>query len=339
MNTIKVNMLSIADVIKGQGVETAYNELTGLLDKYGKDDIDFVKNKGLNYDIMHMHTVNPISYIKQRLTKGTTLTYVHFMPNSLEGTLKLPKFCLKVYSWWVKKCYLKSDYLVVVNPEYIQDMVDMGYDRNKIFYIPNIVSSDKFKVFSKKENLNYRRKYGYSKDDFIVICVGQLHKAKGVLDFIEIAKNNPDIKFIWVGGFNFGPLMEGYKKIKEVYNNPYPNLRFTGIVDRSEVNTLLNISDVFFLPSYYESFGLVVLEAAFTNKPIVLRDLEIYRSIYNDNYLCGKNNKEFIKLIRLLKDDKKIYNKYVNCSKKIKVMYNEKSIYNKWKKLYSSIKR
>ena len=39
------------------------------------------------------------------------------------------------------------------------------------------------------------------------------------------------------------------------------------------------------------------------------------------------------------KDDKKIYNKYVNCSKKIKVMYNEKSIYNKWKKLYSSIKR
>ena len=133
--------------------------------------------------------------------------------------------------------------------------------------------------------------------------------------------------------------MEGYKKIKEVYNNPYPNLRFTGIVDRSEVNTLLNISDVFFLPSYYESFGLVVLEAAFTNKPIVLRDLEIYRSIYNDNYLCGKNNKEFIKLIRLLKDDKKIYNKYVNCSKKIRVMYNEKSIYNKWKKLYSSIKR
>ena len=29
MNKIKVNMLSIADVIKGQGVETAYNELTG----------------------------------------------------------------------------------------------------------------------------------------------------------------------------------------------------------------------------------------------------------------------------------------------------------------------
>ena len=60
MNKIKVNMLSIADAVKGQGVETACNELTGLLDKYGKDDIDFVKNKGLNYDIMHMHTVNPI---------------------------------------------------------------------------------------------------------------------------------------------------------------------------------------------------------------------------------------------------------------------------------------
>ena len=54
MKKLTVNMLSIANTVKGQGVETAYNELTNLLDKYGKDDIKYVVNKGLGYDVMHI---------------------------------------------------------------------------------------------------------------------------------------------------------------------------------------------------------------------------------------------------------------------------------------------
>ena len=42
MRKITVNMLSIADSVKGQGVETAYNELIALLKKYGKDDLEIV---------------------------------------------------------------------------------------------------------------------------------------------------------------------------------------------------------------------------------------------------------------------------------------------------------
>ena len=85
---------------------------------------------------------------------------------------------------------------------------------------------------------------------FIVVSIGQLHKGKGVLDFIKLAKENQDIKFLWIGGFNFGKCMDGYKEIKKVYDNPYPNIKFTGVIDRDEVNILTNIADVFFLPSY-----------------------------------------------------------------------------------------
>ena len=42
------------------------------------------------------------------------------------------------------------------------------------------------------------------------------------------------------------------------------------------------MSDVFFLPSYYESFGLVTLEASMTEKPIILRD-----SRYNQQLAKG----------------------------------------------------
>ena len=143
MKKISINMLSIADAVKGHGVETAYNELTSLLNKYGKDDLEIVFNKGIHADILHLHTPDPVSFFKQRLTKNTTLTYVHFLPNTLEGAIKIPKAFMDIYAWWVKKIYLKSDYLVVVNPTYIDEMIKLGVAKEKIFYIPNIVSSDK----------------------------------------------------------------------------------------------------------------------------------------------------------------------------------------------------
>lgn len=336
---ISVNMLSIADTVKGQGVETAYNELIKLLNKYGKDDIEVVKNKGLNYDILHLHTSNPMGYIKQRLSKHTSLTYVHYMPNTLNGALRLPKIVLNVYAWWTKRCYLKSDYLVVVNPTYVDELVKMGYRKDHIFYIPNFVSKDNFYKLNKKDILKYRKKYGFKENDFVVISVGQLHKGKGVLDFFEVAKNNPDIEFLWVGGFSFGKLMEGYDKIKKVYDNPPKNIHFTGIVDRSEVNILCNISDIFFLPSHYESFALVALEAAHTEKPLVLRNLDTYENIYYDNYYKCSTNKEFSDAIKKLKNDKKIYEEYVEKSKNLKKLYDEELIYKKWLDLYRKISK
>lgn len=337
MGKISVNMLSVADIVKGHGVETAYNELVHLLEKYGKNDLNIVKNKGEDYDVLHLHTVDPVGYIKQKMTKSTTLTSVHFLPNTLDGALKIPRVFSNIYAWWVKKIYLDSDYLVVVNPNYVDEISKLGVDKSKIFYIPNVVSNDSFYVISEKDKDRFRKKYGYKKDDFIVVSVGQLHKGKGVLDFIKVAKENPDIKFLWVGGFNFGNVMEGYDEIKEVYDNPPKNLRFTGIVDRKEVNILCNISDVFFLPSYYESFALVALEASHTEKPIILRKLDTYKKIYYDNVLYGKNNEEFIKYIRMLKEDKKFYNNAVKMTKKINKMYTEKEIYKKWLKLYKTI--
>ena len=339
MRKISINMLSIADKIKGQGVETAYNELISILNKYGKKDLEIVKNKGLKYNILHMHTVDLMSYIKQRLSKGISLTYVHFLPNTLYGALRMPKLFLNVYSWWVKKCYLKSDYLVVVNPSYKEEMIKLGFNKNKIFYIPNIVSSSIFNVLDNDLKKKYRKKYNYSEEDFIVISVGQLHKAKGVIDFIKVAKENPDIKFIWVGGFSFGKFMEGYKEIKKVYDNPPKNLKFTGVIDRCEINILCNISNIFFSPSYYESFGLVILEAANTETPLLLRNLDTYKEIYYDNYLKGNNNKEFTNIIRNLKDDKKLYNEYKSKSRNIKKIYNEEVIYKKWLKLYKNINK
>ena len=329
-------MKKIADTVKGQGVDTAYNELIDLLNKYDSNDLEIVKNKGIHYDIQFMHTVNPISYFKQRISKGKSLTYVHFLPDSLDGAIKIPKLFIKIYNWWVKKCYLKSDYLVVVNPSYIEEMKKLGY-KKEAFYIPNYVSSEWFYPYKINKKTKLKKQYGYKENDFIVVSTGQLHKGKGVLDFIELAKENPDIQFLWIGGFNFGKYMEGYNEIKEIYDNPFPNLKFTGVIDRKEVNTYLNISDVFFLPSYYESFSLATLEAAHVEKPIILRNIDTYKDIYKENVLYGNNNEEFIKDIRELKDNKSKYQQYAMKTKKIKDTFSDEKIFKMWITLFKKI--
>jgi 1,2-diacylglycerol-3-alpha-glucose alpha-1,2-galactosyltransferase len=261
------------------------------------------------------------------------------MPDTLDGILRIPKVFRNFYAWWIKKSYMKSDYLVVVNPISIEKLSKMGYPKEKIFYVPNFVSNKTFYNMTNNDIKMNRRKYGYKDDDFIAIGVGQLHKGKGVLDFIKCAKENPDIKFIWVGGFPFGKLMEGYNEIKKVYDNPPENLRFTGIVPHEEVNALCNISDIFFFPSFCENFPLVVIEASNTGKPLLLRSIEEYEGIYFDKYLKGNSVDEFNKLLRKLKTDKKLYKQYQKYSKDLANYYSEDNICKMWIDLYKKISK
>ena len=68
-NKIKINMLSMADSVDGQGVGSAYLELMKLLKEDGMDDFEIYLNKGTKYDILHAHTVEPRNYIKMKFSK------------------------------------------------------------------------------------------------------------------------------------------------------------------------------------------------------------------------------------------------------------------------------
>ena len=93
-------MLSSADKVAGQGVGSAYLELIKLLREDGKDYFDVYINKGTKFDILHAHTVDPINYIKLKMTKGKKVVYVHFLPTTLDGSIKLPKlFSLFIFEF------------------------------------------------------------------------------------------------------------------------------------------------------------------------------------------------------------------------------------------------
>lgn len=333
---IKINMLSSADKVSGQGVGSAYIEQVSLI-KEMNNIFDVTINGGIKYDIMHHHTVDPINYLKMILTKGINVAYVHFLPDTLDGSIKLPKIFFGIFKKYVTSFYKKADHLVVVNPIFKHDLIKFGIDKNKITYIPNYVSKEEFYCKNKKEIEQIKKEYNIPKDKFIVLGVGQVQTRKGVKDFIEVAKQNPDLYFVWCGGFSFGRITDGYSELKQIWENPPENVKFLGIIPRSKMNDLYNISDVLFMPSYNELFPMSILEAVNLNKPLLLRNLELYEDILFHKYIYGNNNEEFSNELKKLSSDMEYYKKAQEYSKHISNYYFKEHVSELWKEFYLDI--
>lgn len=282
---LRINMFSAATSVPGQGVGSAYMELTKLLQDQLKDEFDVRINKWSRADISHYHTVN-FSYFLSTFFpgRGTKVGYVHFLPETLEGSLRLPPIARQVFNRYLIAFYKRMDHLVVVNPTFIAKLEAYGIARGKISYIPNFVSKKEFHEVTRSKRDSLRTEHHYELQRFTVLGIGQIQERKGVPDFIKLAEANPDIQFIWAGGFSFGRMTDGYDELKKVVDNPPDNLSFPGIVPREQLVDYYNMADLFLLPSYNELFPMSVLEAFSTGTPVLLRDLDLYHAIIDGYY-------------------------------------------------------
>lgn len=334
----KINMLSKADSVDGQGVGSAYIEQVRLVREMLSDQFEVVINSHKKADIVHVHSVNPGFYFRFRKKKGARVMYCHFLPETLEGSIHLPKLFFWVFKKYVLSFYKKAEHLVVVNPIFIEDLVKLGVRREHIHYIPNYVSKENFYPLSSSQILEIRKKYQIDPDRFVVLGCGQVQTRKGVLDFVEVAKKNPDKTFVWCGGFSFAKITDGYKELKEIMDHPpVENLKFLGIIPRTEMNQMFNMADCLFMPSYNELFPMSILEAVSCNRPVVLRDLELYKNILWDQYLSGNNNEEFFEIIDRLATDSAYYEEAVKKAQTIAQYYSKENVASLWREFYLSL--
>lgn len=334
-----INMFSQADSIKGQGVGSAFLEQLELVKNGLSDIFEITVNKTYKADIVHYHTLNIPYYLSIPLAKryGTTVCYVHFLPETVKNSLNLPPAARKSFNGYMLSFYKHVDHLVTVNPYFIDRLEEYGVDRKKVTYIPNFVSETEFFPVSVDEKALLREKYGIDKTRFTVLGVGQLQTRKGIFDFFECAEKMPDVQFIWAGGFSFGIITEGYEKIKKVMENPPANLKFLGIVDRERMNEVYNISDLMFLPSFEELFPMTTLEAMNCGIPVLLRDIPIYNNILFDYYEKELSVDGFIKTIEKLINDKDYYGRARANSWKGHLFYNREHVLQMWEEFYLSI--
>lgn len=334
---IKIDMYSTADHVKGQGVGSAYLELIKMLKKHFPDEFDITINNHQPSDITHYHTINLRYYFSTFSKKrGKRIGYVHFLPETLEGSLNLPKPIKWIFYKYVIAFYKRMQEIVVVNPTFIPKLESYGINREKITYIPNFVSKKEFYPLTAEQKLAIREKMGMSKDKFVVVGTGQVQTRKGILDFARLAEKNPNVTFIWAGGFSFGKITDGYKKLKRLVDNPPKNLYFPGIVDRDKLFEYYNVADLFLLPSFNELFPMSVLEAFSCGTPVMLRSLDLYKEIISGYYEPFSTFDEMNSSLKTLMNNPEMLAEMSKKSLAASDYYSEDHLASIWNKFYKS---
>lgn len=337
MKKLTINMLHLTKQPEGQGVASATKEQINLLKEMAKDEFIIKENQMRDGDINHFHQIDPKMYLRIKKSKAISVMHVHFLPETLQGSIKVPGPIMSLFKRYFLDYYRSADYLVVVNPIFIEPLTTFQITKERIKYIPNYVSKKDFYPQNQSIILETKQKYNIDPQKFVVLGVGQVQTRKGVLDFIEVAKALPHIQFVWAGGFSFGAITDGYKELKDVVDNPPSNVIFTDIIPRTQMNSILNIADCLFMPSYNELFPMAILEACNLDIPMVLRDLELYEDILFKKYLRGSNNQEFTQLITKLANDPDFYQMASQFSNDLSNTYSKENVSKQWITFYQDI--
>lgn len=327
---IAVDVLAKRREAESQGVHTATQSLIGLLKSLGEQRYKiYVDRNHKRSDVLIATAVYPRFYLLLK-KKRKTVAMVHFLPETLDESIHLPKFLLDLYKRYVLSFYKRAKALVTVNPFFVEKLVDLGFERERVHAIPNYVSAETFHPLSVREKLSARKEFGIPDSAFVVMGCGQTQPRKGIQDFIAVAEDNPNMTFLWAGGFTFGRLTADYGPIKKMMSSPPPNVRFLGIVPNYRMNLLYNCADVFFMPSYDELFPMTLLEASNVNLPLLVRDLELYKPVLCGKALTGRDNIEFsTELKRLIKDPIYRAESAIKASELAEI-YSAENVYSIW---------
>ena len=335
---LTINMLTRADSVKGQGVLSATEEQINLVTE-GLKDYQVVVNQLKTYNITHIHTINPDFLIKSVITRQNRpmIASVHFLPETLEKSISLPRPIKELFYKYILQFYKQADYLVTVNPRFIEDLEHYGIPKERVTYIPNFVSRDTFYKITDRSKANLRESFGLDPDKFTVVSAGQLQMRKGVLEFIDLAKKMPDIQFVWAGDFAFKGISEGRKEIMEHMDELPTNVHFLGLVERERMNEFFNMGDVMLQLSFEELFPMTILESMNANIPLLLRDLREYRPILFDYYLKGNSQVQFQEILRQLQQDEAFYQEACEKSKKGEQFYSKENVLQQWQAFYDKV--
>lgn len=314
-----VNMISESEFsVQGHGVHTAYIELTNALKDSGELTVNVNARK--QADITHIQTVGIYALTHLLFGSGKKVVSAHVVPDSFVGSFILTDYWLWAARLYLRWFYNRADMVWAVSEETKRDLADKVGVTSRIEIFHNIVETKKYlpTVGAKQAA---RHTLGIAVDAFVVMGAGQVQPRKRVDSLVRLARELPDMEFLWVGGMPFGKVAASYQEMERMIQDPPKNMRFTGIIPLEAIKQYYHAADVFLLPSEQETFGLVVVEAAASGLPVVLRNIRDYDETFGDDAL-RVDEEGFKEALVRLRDDPVTYKTYSDAASRIAARYD-----------------
>jgi glycogen synthase len=213
-------------------------------------------------DIVFLHTLpyphNYVGYFFARIFGKKVAIVPHFHPDH-------PHYELPSNYWLLRR----SDRVIAVTEFEKEYFAARGVERDKISVTGNAIHPEEYQPDRLDE---FRRhlfeKYDLRPDDLILTFVGRKIADKGIGYLIEAVRRlgtELPVKLFIVGP-NFEWFNDLYAKLSPVDKRFIIDL---GVLPPQQKANLLHLTDLFVLPSKFEAFGIVFLEAWICGAPVL----------------------------------------------------------------------
>ena len=259
------------------------NEMVQYINLFTSNMVEYINENSINYDLIysnywmsgiigsHLSKAFDIPHIISFHTMGKTKRTVNHLEHETDFRISNEIELIK-----------ESDAIIVPSLQEQQYLEENYTHNNNIYTVSPGVDLDKFKRLDK---IDSRKKLGIDQNTVILLSVGRLEPLKGYdllinsLSYINL--ENTNFKLIIIGGDDrSNKELQRLKQIAKI-NKLDDKVDFMGAVDHYRLPLYFSASDIFAMPSAYETFGIAALEASACGLPVIAPQVGGLKSIVN----------------------------------------------------------
>lgn len=217
-----------------------------------------------DFDIIHAHEychfTTCMSVLAARIKELPFILTEHGYPEQIGITKNL----VRIYNKIILPQIISTSKKIIAVSNFIKKELISRYNipSEKISVIYNSIALEDYKI---KSDI-FRRKY-HLEDKKVILAIGRLIKEKGFQNLIKtipiIKRKIPEIAVVIIGPKNY------YKPELVRMSKITGNVIFTNTISEEMLKSAISSSDVISIPSLYEPFGIVALEAMAYGRPII----------------------------------------------------------------------
>ncbi|WP_231510603.1 glycosyltransferase [Fischerella sp. PCC 9605] len=252
------------------------NELFEHLPEFVEAWLDFKQLTGRNYALIHTnYWLSGWVGLKLKSQLGFPQIHTYHSIGAIKyRDVENPPQIASIRHHVERAILEQADCVIATSPQEAEDLRQFISQHGRIKVIPCGINTEHFSSVSKEVA---RQKLGIAPDSQIIMYVGRFDPRKGVETLVKACTYLPDpFKLYLVGGSredaaDFQEQQRIQTLVKKLELEAVTV--FTGRISQQILPTYYAAGDVCVVPSYYEPFGLVAIEAMAAGTPVIASEV------------------------------------------------------------------
>jgi len=251
-------------------------------------------NRLKQYDIIHFHEVDFSFPLFSFFVRKPKILHLHGIHIEFYKRYHLSRIILKHV----------ADLYISITRQMEKDLAELGIPRSKIVYLPNPVDVELFHPYGEKE-------------DNLLLYLGRIVPIKGLHVLLEsLHYLKTPVRLVIIGSAVWRP--KYYQRILKLIEGENQKgkheVTYLGAVPQPEIIKWYQKASIFILPSFWEAFPVVTLEALSCETPVIATPVGeiavVVRNFENGILVPPGNSSKLAEAIQYLLDNKDVRTKF-----------------------------